>query len=52
MWWQQEEGQDLIEYGLLTIFVSLAVMATLPGVGQAIDGLFANVVDQLSSMGS
>ena len=32
----EEEGQDLIEYGLLAAFVSLAVIASIDAVGGAL----------------
>ena len=32
----EEDGQDLIEYGLLAAFVSLAVIASIDAVGSAL----------------
>ena len=35
-----EEGQDLVEYALLLVFIALAAIAILPTVGQAINNVF------------
>ena len=44
----EEEGQDLIEYGLLAAFISLAVIASIDAVGGALStayGAFATDID-------
>ena len=44
----EEEGQDLIEYGLLAAFISLAVIASIDAVGGALSaayGTFATDID-------
>ena len=35
-WLEREEGQDLIEYALLVVFIALIAMITIPGVGSAL----------------
>jgi Flp pilus assembly pilin Flp len=43
-----ERGQDLIEYGLLGSFISIAAIATLRIVGAPINAMFQNVLDELN----
>jgi Flp pilus assembly pilin Flp len=46
-----EEGQDLIEYGLLAAFISLAVIASIDAVGGALSsayGTFATDIDNFT----
>lgn len=38
--WNDDDGQDLIEYALLIIFIAMAVMAAMPPVTTAITGAF------------
>ncbi|HUX10283.1 MAG TPA: Flp family type IVb pilin [Terriglobia bacterium] len=38
--WQEEEGQDLTEYALLLVLVSLVAVAALKSVGRAVDYSF------------
>jgi Flp pilus assembly pilin Flp len=38
--WQEEEGQDLIEYTLLMAFVALASAALFLGAGGSIKGIW------------
>lgn len=45
---REEEGQDLIEYALLVVFIALVVALVLPGVGTAISNVFSDIVDQLN----
>ncbi len=47
--WQDETGQDLAEYALLLAFIAIAVVLTLPLVGQAIDSIFTNLTGELQS---
>ncbi|HTS28503.1 MAG TPA: hypothetical protein VMH81_21665 [Bryobacteraceae bacterium] len=39
--WQQEQGQDLIEYTLLLAFVALASAALFIGAGGSIQGIWS-----------
>ncbi len=47
--WKDETGQDLAEYALLLAFIAIAVVLTLPLLGQAIDAIFVNIEGELSS---
>ena len=47
-----EDGQDLIEYGLLAAFVSLAVITSIGAIGTALDaayGSFATDVEEITT---
>ena len=43
-----EEGQDLVEYGLLCTLLSLSFIASAPGVSSAVNKVFTNVSNSLS----
>jgi Flp pilus assembly pilin Flp len=47
--WQDEEGQDLTEYALLLVLVSLAAVATLGTLANAIKNVFSNAAANLSN---
>ena len=38
--WQEEEGQDLVEYGLLVVLIALAATAAMNTLGQDINKVF------------
>ena len=40
--WKEEEGQDLTEYALLLVLLSLAAIGSIGGLASAINGTFAN----------
>lgn len=42
-----EEGQTLVEYGLLLALIAIVVIAVLVLLGPAISGIFQQVNDQL-----
>jgi pilus assembly protein Flp/PilA len=42
-----EEGQTLVEYGLLLALIAIVVIAVLLVLGPAISGMFRSVNDQL-----
>ncbi len=44
---RDEEGQTLVEYGLLLALITLVVIAVLLVIGPAISGMFRSVNDQL-----
>jgi len=50
--WNDEQGQDLIEYTLLMAFVALASAALFLGAGGSIKGIWATTNNQLSSANS
>ena len=47
--WEEEEGQDLVEYGLLLVLVSLGAVAAMGTLASAISGAFGNASTNLSS---
>jgi len=47
--WQDEQGQDLIEYTLLLAFVALASAALFLGAGGSIKGIWTTTNSQLSA---
>jgi Flp pilus assembly pilin Flp len=40
---REEEGQDVIEYGLLGAFLSIVAILTITEVGQDVDRLFGDI---------
>jgi pilus assembly protein Flp/PilA len=44
---KQEEGQDLVEYALLLVFLALAAIAVLPTLGKAVNNVFSNSASTL-----
>jgi Flp pilus assembly pilin Flp len=47
--WNDEQGQDLIEYTLLMAFVALASAALFLGAGGSIKGIWQNTNTQLAN---
>jgi pilus assembly protein Flp/PilA len=47
--WREEQGQDLVEYGLLLVLVSLGAVAAMGTLASAISGAFGNASSNLSS---
>jgi Flp pilus assembly pilin Flp len=47
--WNDEQGQDLIEYTLLMAFVALASAALFIGAGGSIKGIWATTNAQLAA---
>ena len=45
----QEEGQDLVEYALLLVFLALAAITALPALGQAVSNVFVTAKSTLES---
>lgn len=50
--WQDEQGQDLIEYTLLMAFVALASAALFIGAGGSIKGIWSVTNSQLEAANS
>jgi len=46
--WNDEQGQDLIEYTLLMAFVALASAALFLGAGHSITGIWVTTNNQLA----
>ena len=47
--WHEEEGQDLVEYGLLLVLVSLGAVAAMGTLASAISNAFGGASSNLSS---
>jgi Flp pilus assembly pilin Flp len=50
--WNDEQGQDLIEYTLLMAFVALASAALFIGAGNSVKGIWGTTNSQLSNAAS
>jgi Flp pilus assembly pilin Flp len=50
--WNDEQGQDLIEYTLLMAFVALASAALFLGAGGSIKGIWVTTNNQLTQANS
>ena len=46
---KEEEGQDLVEYALLLVFLALAAIAVLPTLGKAVNNVFSQSSSTLTS---
>jgi pilus assembly protein Flp/PilA len=46
---RDEEGQDLVEYALLLVFIALAAIAVLPTLGKAVNNVFSQSASSLTS---
>jgi pilus assembly protein Flp/PilA len=46
---KDEEGQDLVEYALLLVFLALAAIAVLPTLGSAVNNVFSRSASTLSA---
>jgi pilus assembly protein Flp/PilA len=47
--WKEEEGQDLTEYALLLVLLSLAAVGSLGTLANAINGVFSNASANLNT---
>jgi pilus assembly protein Flp/PilA len=47
--WQEEEGQDLVEYGLLVVVIALFAVAAMGNLASAISNAFSNAALNLSN---
>jgi Flp pilus assembly pilin Flp len=47
--WKDEEGQDLVEYALLAVLVSLGATAAMTKLASGISDTFSNAVAQLAA---
>jgi pilus assembly protein Flp/PilA len=47
--WKEEEGQDLTEYALLMVLISLVAIASMETVGRTISNVFSNAAANLTS---
>lgn len=47
--WKEEEGQDLTEYALLLVLLSLAAIGSLSGLATAVNNVFLNAAANLNT---
>jgi pilus assembly protein Flp/PilA len=47
--WVEEEGQDLVEYGLLVVLIALAAISTMGTLASAIKNVFTSAASNLST---
>lgn len=47
--WKEQEGQDLTEYALLLVLLSLAAVGALGGLATAINTVFVNAAGNLNT---
>jgi pilus assembly protein Flp/PilA len=47
--WREDEGQDLTEYALLLVLLTLAAVGSLSTLATAVNGVFANVATNLNA---
>jgi pilus assembly protein Flp/PilA len=47
--WKEEEGQDLVEYGLLLVLVALAAIGSMGTTASAINKVFAKAAANLAA---
>ena len=47
--WKEDRGQDLTEYALLLVLLTLAAVTTLNQLATAVNGVFTNAVTSLNT---
>lgn len=47
--WREEQGQDVVEYALLLVLISLIAVASITSVGQAVSNAFSNAATNLTT---
>lgn len=47
--WKEEQGQDLVEYALLLVLISLGAVASMRTLAKAISDAFSNASGNLTS---
>ena len=47
--WKEEEGQDLVEYGLLIVLVALGAIAGMKTLANAINAAFSSAGQNLTA---
>jgi pilus assembly protein Flp/PilA len=47
--WKEEEGQDVVEYALLLVLISLIAILSMQAVGTAVSNVFSNAAANLAT---
>jgi Flp pilus assembly pilin Flp len=47
--WKQDDGQDMVEYGLLLFLIALAAIASMKGLASSISTVFKNAAASLTA---
>jgi Flp pilus assembly pilin Flp len=47
--WKDEEGQDLVEYGLLLVLIAVVAIASIGKVGSVVSNLWSNAASTLAA---
>jgi len=47
--WQDERGQDLVEYGLALVLIAMAAVSMMRRLASAISNVFSNAASSLST---
>jgi Flp pilus assembly pilin Flp len=47
--WQQDDGQDLVEYGLLLFLVALVAVASMKNLASSISAVFKSAATSMTS---
>jgi pilus assembly protein Flp/PilA len=47
--WKEEEGQDLVEYGLLVVLIALFAIASMGQLATAISTVFSGAASNLTA---
>ncbi|MGA2983202.1 MAG: Flp family type IVb pilin [Terriglobia bacterium] len=47
--WQQDDGQDLVEYGLLLFLVALVAVASMKDLASSISGVFKSAATSMTT---
>ncbi len=48
---REEQGQDVIEYALLAAGIGVALIPTIPLLGNALQGVYGNITGQVTTIG-
>lgn len=48
-WLEEDDGQGMVEYGLIIVLVAIVVVTALTAVGTQVSTVFNNIVTQLAT---
>jgi Flp pilus assembly pilin Flp len=50
--WKEEQGQDLVEYALLVVLISMGALTAMHSLASAISDAFSNAAENMVSASS